>query len=153
MLLLLLAFQLPADSTYSTPALRDVVERAAVYNAAASAQLRPFAAQYQSSVGVVRRLPDNVEGSATIEQMAGIFRWTPDGVFQQHQTGYRVITVGVPLPGASLLANGWVLAPLVGERLLVLAPIALMFVLGLWPQLVLGVMDATVMKMVQQLNF
>jgi hypothetical protein len=26
-------------------------------------------------------------------------------------------------------------------------------VLGLWPQLVLGVIDATVVKMVQQLNF
>jgi NADH-quinone oxidoreductase subunit M len=40
-----------------------------------------------------------------------------------------------------------------GERLLVLPAVALMFVLGLWPQLVLGVMDATVVKMVQQLNF
>jgi NADH-quinone oxidoreductase subunit M len=39
------------------------------------------------------------------------------------------------------------------ERALVAVPIALMFVLGLWPQLVLGVMDATVVKMVQQLNF
>lgn len=39
------------------------------------------------------------------------------------------------------------------ERTLVVVPIVLMFVLGLWPQLVLGVMDATVVKMVQQLNF
>jgi NADH-quinone oxidoreductase subunit M len=39
------------------------------------------------------------------------------------------------------------------ERLLVLPGIALMFVLGLWPQLVLGVIDTTVVKMVQQLNF
>ena len=39
------------------------------------------------------------------------------------------------------------------ERLLVLPAIALMFVVGLWPQLVLGVIDATVVKMVQQLNF
>jgi len=28
-----------------------------------------------------------------------------------------------------------------------------MFVLGIWPQFVLGVIDATVVKMVQQLNF
>ena len=40
-----------------------------------------------------------------------------------------------------------------GERVLVAVPVALMFVLGLWPQLVLGVMDSTVVKMVQQLNF
>ena len=39
------------------------------------------------------------------------------------------------------------------ERLLVLPAIALMFVLGIWPQFVLGVIDATVVKMVQQLNF
>jgi NADH-quinone oxidoreductase subunit M len=39
------------------------------------------------------------------------------------------------------------------ERALVVVPIALMFVLGLWPHLVLGVIDATVVKMVQQLNF
>jgi NADH-quinone oxidoreductase subunit M len=39
------------------------------------------------------------------------------------------------------------------ELLLVLPGIALMFVLGLYPQLVLGVIDATVVKMVQQLNF
>jgi NADH-quinone oxidoreductase subunit M len=41
----------------------------------------------------------------------------------------------------------------VSERLLVAVPIALMFVLGLWPQFVLGMVDATVVKMVQQLNF
>ncbi|MFZ0826659.1 MAG: NADH-quinone oxidoreductase subunit M [Verrucomicrobiia bacterium] len=39
------------------------------------------------------------------------------------------------------------------ERLLVLPAIGLMFVLGVWPQFVLGVMDATVVKLVQQLNF
>jgi NADH-quinone oxidoreductase subunit M len=39
------------------------------------------------------------------------------------------------------------------ERALVVVPIALMFVLGIWPQFVLGVVDATVVKMVQQLNF
>jgi len=39
------------------------------------------------------------------------------------------------------------------ELLLVLPGIVLMFVLGLYPQLVLGVIDATVVKMVQQLNF
>jgi NADH-quinone oxidoreductase subunit M len=39
------------------------------------------------------------------------------------------------------------------ELLLVLPGTALMFVLGLYPQLVLGVIDATVMKMVEQLKF
>jgi NADH-quinone oxidoreductase subunit M len=39
------------------------------------------------------------------------------------------------------------------ERLLVVVPIALMFMLGIWPQFVLGMVDATVVKMVQQFNF
>jgi NADH-quinone oxidoreductase subunit M len=40
-----------------------------------------------------------------------------------------------------------------GERVLVGVPIALMFVLGIWPQFVLGMVDSTVVKMVQQFNF
>jgi NADH-quinone oxidoreductase subunit M len=39
------------------------------------------------------------------------------------------------------------------ELLLVLPGTVLMFVLGLYPQLVLGVIDATVIKMVEQLKF
>jgi len=39
------------------------------------------------------------------------------------------------------------------ERWLVLPSIVLMFVLGIWPQILLGAIDATVVKLVQQLNF
>jgi NADH-quinone oxidoreductase subunit M len=39
------------------------------------------------------------------------------------------------------------------ERALVAAPIALMFVLGLWPRLVLDVINPTVVRMVEQLRF
>jgi NADH-quinone oxidoreductase subunit M len=41
----------------------------------------------------------------------------------------------------------------VGERLAVLPPLALMFVLGLYPQLVLGVINSTAIQMVQQLRY
>ncbi len=39
------------------------------------------------------------------------------------------------------------------ERLLVLPSIALMFVLGVWPQLILGTIDATVVSLVQKISF
>jgi NADH-quinone oxidoreductase subunit M len=39
------------------------------------------------------------------------------------------------------------------ERAVVVPAIALMFVLGLWPQLVLGVVNSTVVQMVEQLKF
>jgi NADH-quinone oxidoreductase subunit M len=40
-----------------------------------------------------------------------------------------------------------------GERLTLVFPIALMFVLGLYPQLVLGVINSTAIQMVRQLSF
>ena len=40
----------------------------------------------------------------------------------------------------------------VGERLALFPPLALMFALGLYPQLVLGVINNTVLQMVQQLR-
>jgi NADH-quinone oxidoreductase subunit M len=39
------------------------------------------------------------------------------------------------------------------ERLALLPAIVLIFVLGLYPQLVLGVINSTAMQMVQQLRF
>jgi NADH-quinone oxidoreductase subunit M len=39
------------------------------------------------------------------------------------------------------------------ERFIVVPSIALMFVLGIWPQFVLGVIDATVVKLAQQISF
>jgi NADH-quinone oxidoreductase subunit M len=41
----------------------------------------------------------------------------------------------------------------IGEQLTLLPPIALMFVLGVYPQLVLGVISSTVLQMVHQLSF
>jgi NADH-quinone oxidoreductase subunit M len=40
-----------------------------------------------------------------------------------------------------------------GERLALLPPIAIMFVLGIYPQLVLGVINSTAMKITQQLRY
>lgn len=39
------------------------------------------------------------------------------------------------------------------ERLLVIPSITLMFILGIWPNFILGAVDATVVKLVQQLTF
>lgn len=41
----------------------------------------------------------------------------------------------------------------IGERLALLPPIALMFVLGIYPQLVLGVINGTALKIVQQIRY
>jgi NADH-quinone oxidoreductase subunit M len=41
----------------------------------------------------------------------------------------------------------------IGERLALLPPIAIMFVLGIYPQLILGVINGTAMKIAQQLRY
>lgn len=53
------------------------------------------------------------------------------------------------------LQERWSLMPdlTVGERLALLPALALMFVLGVYPQLVLGVINSTVLQMVHQLRF
>jgi NADH-quinone oxidoreductase subunit M len=53
------------------------------------------------------------------------------------------------------LNQKWVRLPdlSVGERILVLPAIALMFVLGVYPQLILGMINSTVVRMVSQLTF
>jgi NADH-quinone oxidoreductase subunit M len=40
-----------------------------------------------------------------------------------------------------------------GERVALLLPVVLMFVLGLYPQLILGVINCTTIQMIQQLKF
>jgi NADH-quinone oxidoreductase subunit M len=53
------------------------------------------------------------------------------------------------------LNHRWVSFPdlSVGERMALAPVIALMFALGLYPQMVLGVVNSTVIQLVQQIKF
>ena len=88
------------------------------------------------------------------------------GVFPLAPWAATISTVGLLVTAIFLLTliqrvfcgplnERWVKMPdlTTAERFLVLPSIALMFVLGIWPQFLLGPIDATVMKLVQQLNF
>ena len=87
-ILLLLGQAQAADTTgYSSPALRALVQRAESANAAPPASLRGYTARYESEVGLVKRLPDRIEGASTIEQTAGEFTWVVGRGFGQYQRG------------------------------------------------------------------
>ncbi len=88
------------------------------------------------------------------------------GVFPLAPWAAAISTIGLLVTAIFLLTliqrvfcgplnESWVKMPdfTTAERLLVLPSIALMFVLGIWPQFILGAVDATVVKLVQQLNF
>jgi len=87
------------------------------------------------------------------------------GVFPLAPWAAAVATIGLLVTAIFLLTliqrvfcgplNGrWAQLPdlTTAERFLVLPSIILMFVLGIWPQLILGTIDATVIKLVAQLN-
>jgi NADH-quinone oxidoreductase subunit M len=87
------------------------------------------------------------------------------GVFPLAPWSAAIATIGLLVTAIFLLTliqrvfcgplnERWVKLPdlTMAERLLVLPSIALMFLLGVWPQLVLGAIDATVVKLVQQIS-
>ncbi len=117
--LLLLLTQATTQDTasYSSPALREVVGRAATINAAPPADFRAYTARYESEVALIKILPDRIQGASTIEQTAGVFTWIVDSGFGQHQQGYRVVTTGVPLPGSAALSSGWIIPTLTGPKI------------------------------------
>jgi hypothetical protein len=107
----------PGDSAYSSPALRALVGRAAVANALPPPALRAYAAKFESELAVVKGLPGPVEGTNTVDQVGGEFRWDRAKGYGQHGVGYRQETTGVPLPTSSFLYSGWVIPNLYGPEL------------------------------------
>ena len=63
-----------------------------------------------------------------------------------------LVAAALAPPGRRARAVGWVMLGLTSATL-VGVPIALMFVLGLYPRLVLDVVNATAVQMVEQLKF
>jgi hypothetical protein len=122
MIALLLVLQVAAqstqgDSTYSSPALRALVGRAAARNELPPPALRAYAAKFESELAVVKGLPGPIEGTVTVDQVGGEFRWDREAGYGQHQVGYRQETTGVPLPTSSFLYSGWVIPNLYGPEL------------------------------------
>jgi hypothetical protein len=75
---LLVAAQISAatavDSTYSTPAVRRLVERASVSNRRVPDSLRAYRARVESELAFVARQADGTEQTFSVEQMyVGLF--------------------------------------------------------------------------------
>jgi len=117
-LLFLLQVAAPGrDSNYTSPALRDLVERAAAANALPPPDLRAYAARFESELAMIKGLPGPVEGTVTVDQVGGELRWDREKGYGQHQVGFRQETTGVPLPTSTFLYSGWVVPNLYGPEL------------------------------------
>jgi hypothetical protein len=106
----------PSDSTYSTPALRHLVERAAVENRNPPPSLQGYRSRIESELSLLVRDTLGREQSAQIEQIATDARWTRQRRYDLHVIGYRSQNIGVPYSTLSFV-RAWTVPTLYGDRL------------------------------------
>src|SRR4051812_22873029 len=105
-----------ADSAYASPALREMVARAATVNAVVPASLAAYTARIETEMALIIVDTLGRERTGQLEQMGGSARWKPDSGFTVHIEGYRTQSSGVPIPMVSVVRN-WSIPMLYGQRL------------------------------------
>ncbi len=125
MLTLLLAAQLavvaPRDTaTYSSPALRALVNEAVRVNNRVPAALGGYRAKLESEIAIGTRDGAGHEGEESLEQVASSLIWKRSGDFEQHVIGYRAQTLGAQFATIGFFRNAWVVPSLYGNRLALL---------------------------------
>jgi hypothetical protein len=109
-----------ADSVYSSPAVRQIVERAVVANRRVPDLLRSYHARVESEMSFVARQADGTEASLSVEQTASLVRWDRTGDFEQRVIGYRTQSVGLTLSALGLFRVPWTVPILYGNRIALL---------------------------------
>jgi hypothetical protein len=121
---LLVAAQISAatvvDSTYSTPAVRRLVERASVSNRRVPDSLRAYRARVESEMAFVARQADGTEQTFSVEQTENAVRWDRTGRYEQRVIGYRAQSVGLTVPAVGLVRQAWTVPILYGNRITLL---------------------------------
>ena len=110
----------PVDSVYSTPRVRQLVERASVSNRRVPEGLARYGARVESEMAFIARQPDGIEQTFTVEQAATTVHWERSGQFEQRVVGYRSQSVGVTISAVGLFQQAWVVPILYGNRMTLL---------------------------------
>lgn len=113
----LLAVTLQQPSTYTTPALRDLVERASERNRAAPSGLDAYRAGVESELAVLTRRVTGDESVVSVEQAHNEVYWQRSGEFTQHVTGYRGKMSGPGISSLAVMNKAWAIPTLYGNRL------------------------------------
>jgi hypothetical protein len=114
--LLLAQLAVAQDATYSTAAVRSLVERTVMANHAPPAAFRGYHAHVESELSLILRDSLGRERAGQIEQLASAIEWRQSGQYEMHVVGYRMQTLGAPFSTLSLV-RGWTEPSLYGERL------------------------------------
>ena len=121
MLTLLLCAQLAmtaaaVDSTYATPALAELVARAAEANRNPPPEFQAYQSHIETELSLLVRDTLGREHTGQVEQIATAAQWYRNGRYELHIVGYRSQTVGVPYSALSIV-RGWTVPSLYGDRL------------------------------------
>jgi hypothetical protein len=123
MLPFLLALQLvAADSTYSTPALRDLVAGVVVANRQPPSELRSYRTRVETEVAVVVRDENATEFASQIEQIESGVHWVRPGAFEQVVIGHRIQAAGPGFSALNMFRQSWMVPVLYGNRMSLLFP-------------------------------
>lgn len=112
-----LASASPADTLYTSAALRALVEGAARSNAAVPPTLAAYAAHLETEMSLTVVDTLGRERTGQVEQMGGTATWNADSGFLARVQGYRMETVGLPISFVSTVYD-WAVPMLYGQRLL-----------------------------------
>ena len=107
----------PQQPAYETPALRDLVARAAERNLVAPAALGAYRAQVESEIAVLTRRADGEETAVSLEQAHNEVHWQRTGDFSQHVNAYRGRLAGPSISSLAVLKKAWTIPTLYGNRL------------------------------------
>jgi hypothetical protein len=116
LLVLQVAAQVPDTATYSSPALRQLVEEASRLNSQVPATLGRYRANLESEISYGGRAGDR-EMSVSFEQTASTLDWKRDGSFEQHLIGYRSQSIGPSMATIGFFESSWAVPALYGNRL------------------------------------
>lgn len=106
-----------SDTIYETPALAEIVQRAAALNMTPPSGLESYRARVETELSFVRAEPDGRETLLQIEQVASDLFWRRDGGVLQRLVGYRSQTLGASFSGLSFFDVPWIVPILYGERI------------------------------------
>jgi hypothetical protein len=104
------------DSTYSTTALREMIDAASRANRQPPPALQSYRSHIETEVSLLIRDTLGRENTAEVEQLATTASWSRDGRYDLHVIGYRSQSVGVPYSALSIV-RAWTVPSLYGERL------------------------------------
>jgi hypothetical protein len=108
---------LPGDTVYASPAIADIVNRAAALNAQVPAGLESYRARVETELSFVRAEPDGRETTSSSSRWPATCTGAADGGVLQQLLGYRSQTLGASFSGLSFFDVPWIVPILYGERI------------------------------------